>query len=147
MIRKAEPKDLLKIERLIDEYYHMSHFQSCGVYYDRDSVLDTTIRMIVDGFAVISDKDGVIGSVIGGFLYPFPFNRNKIILNEIIWYSKDGSGISILKEFIRHAIKIGVHSVGVSAMFGGREDRVVKILKRFGFKEVDFNCVMQIGGK
>lgn len=145
MIRKAEGKDLQKIESLLSEFYHTEGFQTLNIPYDRDSVLDLALRMIIgeNGLILVNEKDDRIGGVIGVQMMPFPFNKNYISLVESFWYANDGSGIRLLKAVEKIAIDIGVRFIGIVSICGMKSEKIERVLCRMKYNKLEDHFIKE----
>ena len=145
MIRQAAAKDLMKIEKLLCEFYEKGS-RNITIPYDRDSTLDCVLRMILDKNSVIliNDVSNSINGMIGGSNLVFPLNYNYFYLLESFWYATDNSGMKLLKEFEIVAEKIGAYAVGVTSIYGLRSEIIDRILKRRGYDILETHYIKEI---
>lgn len=110
-----------------DQYFKTElHTQATRVYIK--SLLDSAM-----GVAFRSDNGFIFGAL---ELDPL---RGHIVLKEHGWYCTDGTGIRLLKEFIRYGNNLGVHDVRVSTL--SKNKRVGRVLERMGFTELETTWV------
>ena len=105
------------------------------IYYDLPLNLDKTRSSILNYLAlpsVIGFKSET-GYIIGG-IEDDPF-RDYVILKEYVWFSKDKSGLALLKAFEHHGIICGVDEIRMTTL--GSNPRVAKILHRLGYEELE----------
>ena len=145
MIRKAEGRDLQEIVGLLNEFYHTEGFQTLNIPYDRDSILDLALKMIVgeNGLILVNEKDDHVGGIIGVQMMPFPFNRNYFSLIESFWYANDGSGIRLLKAVEKIARDIGIQFVGIVSIFGMKSGKIERVLRRMKYNKLEDHFIKE----
>jgi len=146
MIRKAVARDLLKIEGILSEFYNSEGFQTLGVPYDRDSILEVSLTMMLskEAFMLVSEKNGHVGGVIGARKMPLPYNKNYFSLIETFWYSKDGSGVSLLRGIEKIAISNGIKLVGIVTIHGMKSEKIIRVLSKIGYRRLENHLVKEL---
>ena len=145
-IRIAKGKDLLKVESLLDRFYNSKDFNTLGVPYDRDSILELSLNMILSNEAMIliNESDGNIGGVIGMQKTPLPFNKNYFALTESFWFANDGSGIKLLRAVEGIAKLSGIKFMAVVSLFGMKSDKINRVLGHMGYNRLENHLIKEI---
>ncbi len=91
-----------------------------------------------DGILLVSDK-----GMIGGLVYPHPFNRDIRVFAELFWRAEDGNGLALLAEAERLAAERGASKSVMIAMDG--MDRTRKLYARIGYKPCEAQFMKEIG--
>jgi hypothetical protein len=110
------------------------------VGWDAQSVVEMLEGLIEgeDGIVLVSDK-----GMIGGLVYPHPFNRDVLVFAELFWRAEDGNGLALLAEAERLAANRGATKSVMIAMDG--MDRTRKLYSRLGYAPCEAQFMKEIG--
>lgn len=112
------------------------------IYYDLPLNLKKARKSILDYLelpSVIGFKSKT-GYIIGG-IEDDPF-RDYVVLKEYVWFSKDKSGLELLKAFERHAIICGVNEIRMTTL--SSNPTIGKIINRLGYEELETSHTKRI---
>jgi GNAT superfamily N-acetyltransferase len=136
MIRPATPDDfpmMLEMGRAFAE--------EAGVIgrvgWDDDSVIDTLEVLMEHGILLVSER-----GMIGGMLFPHPFNRDCMVFSELFWRAEDGQGRALLKEAERIAKERGANVSAMIAMDGMERTQRLYGKLGYGYCEAQFMKVL-----
>ncbi len=97
------------------------------VGWDDASVIDTLETLMDSGILLVSER-----GMIGGVIFPHPFNRDCVVFSEIFWRAEDGQGRALLAEAERLAIERGANVSTMGAMDG--MERTQRLYGMLGYK-------------
>lgn len=126
MIRKATQDDYQQIWE-ISLAFNTKHYD---VPLDQDRFREWFDRHIAEGLTLLSDT-----GYISGLSVDDPV-RNWTALVETAWYAEDGSGLRLLREFIRIGQKEFFDEVRMTTL-RSTPARVLTLLERMGFEEFE----------
>lgn len=127
MIRKAtrnDVPDLVKLGRsfvlAIGEEPH-------------DASLANYMRGLIDHGVVFRSDKGMIG----GIIVSPPWNKRRLLAQEMFWWAEDGQGLALMRAFEAWAEEQGIARRDVVFSAIGPEGRADKIIKRRGYAQVE----------
>jgi hypothetical protein len=109
------------------------------VGWDAQSVVEMLEGLIEgeDGIVLVSDK-----GMIGGLVYPHPFNRDVLVFAELFWRAEDGNGLALLAEAERLAAERGATKSVMIAM--DDMDRTRRLYARLGYAPCESQFMKEI---
>jgi hypothetical protein len=110
------------------------------VGWDAQSVVEMLEGLIEgeDGIVLVSDR-----GMIGGLVYPHPFNRDVLVFAELFWRAEDGNGLALLAEAERLAADRGATKSVMIAM--DDMDRTRRLYARLGYAPCEAQFMKEIG--
>ena len=131
MIREAELSDLPEIVRMGRLFG-----AAVGAPIDDESILDTAENVINSDESVLLIGEGVMAAAL---TYPFYFNKNMLVAQELIWWvdkDKRGSGVGrdLLMALEQWAKGIGATQLIMIAMSDTSTEFVERVYLRNGYK-------------
>jgi len=131
MIRDAVSGD---IERIVSMGERMAALAQLAVGYDPDSVALTLSHLIdsPDGILLVSDA-----GMIGGMVYPHPFNHGVRIGQEFFWYSEGRCGRDLLAAAEAKAKELGASHWTMLAQETMRPEAVGRYYGRQGYQPLE----------
>ena len=135
MIRHLEIEDLDWLVDLTVEF-NDTHY---GIPLDLNKTRKTLEYLILDGTGVgfRSENGAIIGNI-----EEDPF-RDYAVLQERGWFSKDRSGIKLLRAFTNYGLELGVSEVRVSTLESN--PGVKRVLKRYNYKPIEVSHGFRVG--
>ncbi|KKL84866.1 hypothetical protein LCGC14_1960440 [marine sediment metagenome] len=131
MIREAEFSDFPEIIRMGRLFA-----KSLGVAVDDESILDTAENVINSSESVLLIGEGVMAAALA---YPFYFNKNMIVAQELIWWvdkekRSSGLGRELLTALEQWAKSVGAQQLIMIAMSDTSTEFVEQVYLRNGYK-------------
>jgi GNAT superfamily N-acetyltransferase len=110
------------------------------VGWDDDSVAEMLEGLILsdDGIVLVSER-----GMIGGVVYPHPFNASVRVFVEMFWRSEDGQGLALLKAAEAQAEARGATKSVMVAMDG--MERTQRLYGRLGYAPCEMQFIKDIG--
>jgi GNAT superfamily N-acetyltransferase len=110
------------------------------VGWDDDSVAEMLEGLILsdDGIVLVSER-----GMIGGVVYPHPFNASVRVFVEMFWRSEDGQGLALLKAAEAQAEARGATKSVMVAMDG--MERTARLYGRLGYAPCEMQFIKDIG--
>lgn len=135
MIRHATIEDVIKCEKLAEEFYHKrnSRGQFSGQYFVEywGKIIDSGIGKIL-----LRESDGKPMEALGYVVHPS--FAGKPAVSTMFWYVTDEpQGLAtgaILESFTQEAKLVGASEVRVSLLLDERLIRISSALKSYGFE-------------
>jgi hypothetical protein len=139
--RPAELRDIPALVEMGRKFHAVSGYDD--VPYDENTMVDLFIAMVRGGgMFVVGDKP--VG-MIGGLVFPVFFNRDKLMAQELFWWSESpGAGKALLDAFEGWAKDMGAERVVMMALDALEGAKVGEILKRRGYKPAESNYMKVI---
>lgn len=139
MIRQAVTSDIPNIMVLGKEFADEAGV-TARVGWDDESV-EALLHALIeseDGILLVSD-DGMIG----GAVYPHPFNQNVRLFVEMFWRARDGNGLALLKAAEALAKERGASRSVMVAM--NDMDRTRRLYGRMGYDPLEAQFIKDLG--
>jgi GNAT superfamily N-acetyltransferase len=110
------------------------------VGWDDDSVAEMLEGLILsdDGIVLVSER-----GMIGGVVYPHPFNASVRVFVEMFWRAEDGQGLGLLKAAEAQAEARGATKSVMVAMDG--MERTQRLYGRLGYAPCEMQFIKDIG--
>lgn len=131
MVRKATVGDIPNIVELGKRCQKDSHLPYTVVDDDFEETLKNAIE---DHIVFVSDGGFIIVVIV-----PLYFNKSVTIAQELVWYSEDGSGPSLLKTATEEAKALGCLEIQV----GFQNTRKHSWFRKMGFSSYGHDYVMR----
>ena len=152
MIRPATHEDVDAIVELGASMHHESNFSP--IAYHAGHTAEFIHRLIDsdDGFAVVADRDGVVGFMLG-IAYPAWFgNGQDKVASDLVLYvrpenRKGTSAIFLAQAFRDWAVKSCVVQARVGTAVGAEGQGANAIYEHLGFARAGLCFVLDLGGK
>ena len=138
MIRAATVKDIPRLLEMGRKFADDAGVTARVGWDDNDvtEMLETLIEDD-DGIVLVSER-----GMIGGMIYPHPFNRDVRLFNEVFWRAEDGQGLALLAEAERLAAERGATRSVMVAMDG--MDRTRRLYGRLGYASCETQFMKEI---
>ncbi len=138
MIRDAAQGD---IARIVEMGERMAAKAQLAVGYDPESVALTLSHLIdsPDGILLVSDA-----GMIGGMVYPHPFNHGAKIGQEFFWYSESQDGPELLAAAEAKARALGASHWTMLAQETMRPEAVGKYYQRHGYAPLERSYIKEL---
>lgn len=137
MIRLATREDIPVVASIAQKFYLSAVAETCP--------WEVAVAVITDclenGVLLVSDSDGVQGLLAGRFIEN-PLIRSRV-LQEVCWYSKDNSGIALLRAFIAEGRKREADTVYLAVLESAGE-RVHRLLPKLGLAPMERGYTMKL---
>jgi GNAT superfamily N-acetyltransferase len=134
-IRPATEADLPRIVALGRAFYRDAWEPEFR--WSEPSIMVLLKNMLSSGILFVSEQDGEVQGMIGGFLAPFPYVQEIIIGQELFWWvdpSARGHGLDLLDTFETEARARGAWIVAMSLMEQMRGDVLSRLYERRGYR-------------
>lgn len=111
------------------------------VGWDDESVRNLLIALIdlENGILLVGEK-----GMIGGAIYPHPFNSNTVVFQELFWRSEGREGLRLYAEAEKWAREAGATHTAMSATEGMNPDGPCRIYERLGFSPFDRTFIKEL---
>ncbi len=138
MIRDAAQGD---IARIVSMGERMAARAQLAVGYDPASVALTLSHLIEspDGILLVSDA-----GMIGGMVYPHPFNHAVKVGQEFFWYSEGKCGPALLAAAEAKAGELGASHWTMLAQETMRPEAVGKYYSRHGYQPLERSYIKEL---
>jgi GNAT superfamily N-acetyltransferase len=98
MIRPATVHDTDRIVEMCERFYHITKYIKFAPY-DEPTIRELTELLIATGVVLVADLKGELVGLLGMFIGPYLFNRNKIVAHEVVfWVEPEGQGLGVGRE-------------------------------------------------
>jgi len=127
--RPAVASDLLKIGRLVREFYH----KVGGVYgieYSHDDAMNLISGLIARGICLVGPT-----SCAGALVMPFPYNNKAQVAYVAFWYFQESREIRIFEELLRRCAAAGATHVSAASHFP--HNRIARWYLKLGLHPVE----------
>lgn len=139
MIRKATPED---INWIVHACFDMCGLMGNPELYNPNHLTDYLVPYIIqNGVLLVDDnKNGLIAGIIS----THPYNPEKKVLGEMMWWVYEGKrgssvGYRLLKAFEEEGIKSGVDYIQMSLM----ENSTITSLEKQGYRRKEYALVKE----
>ena len=139
MIRPATIKDIPRLLEMGRKFADDAGV-TARVGWDAQSVVEMLEGLIEseDGIVLVSER-----GMIGGMVYPHPFNNEVRVFVEIFWRAEDGQGLALLNAAEAHAKALGANKSVMVAMDG--MERTTRLYGRLGYTPCETQFMKEIG--
>ena len=152
MIRLANHDDVDAIVALGANMHHESNFSPIPYHARRTAEFIHQLISMEDGFAVVSDRDGVVGFMLG-IAYPAWFgNGQDKVASDLVLYvrpenRKGASAVLLAQAFRDWAVVRCVLQARVGTAAGAEGQGANAIYEHLGFARAGLCFVLDLGGK
>jgi len=143
MIRKAEPKDVVRLMEMTQALFESSKYhESLGVTYDLSSAVTCLLFHIKtkDCVLLVMEKENEIVGFLMGQKIRWFFNQNEFLGTSLYWYvepeHRKGLGsIELLKAFESWAKENGCVGLDTGTTVKLQGERVSQLFEKMGYPE------------
>ncbi len=149
-IRQAREADMAAILRMGREFHDQSSFAGMAEY-DAGS-FERTVGLLmsehVAGVLLIANYDGAVVGMAGCALFPFFFNVNVTLAQELFWYvqpeHRKGAGAALLDGLEIEAGRRGAVAMISAAIAGLRDDAIARVYVRRGYEPAENTFIKRL---
>jgi GNAT superfamily N-acetyltransferase len=98
--------------------------------------------------SMIENDNGILllgeKSMIGGLVYPHPFNSSCVVFQELFWRSEGLEGRRLLDAAHKQAEALGATHSAMMAIEGMEPERTAKIYRRLGYEPFDRTFIRKL---
>ncbi len=141
-VRPAAKDDLAAIMEMGQAFFEESGLSDC-TDFDGNS-FHTAVRKLIEGnftgIILVAEDERIVGMA-ACLIYPFYFNVNTSVAQEIFWYCEPdhrfGAGAALLDELEQAAKRRGVSVFIAASMSGLRDSALLRLYRRRGYKPAE----------
>jgi GNAT superfamily N-acetyltransferase len=132
LIRPAIPEDLDALGDLLLEAHSKEFSRSI-------SLDESRMRYALMQYIVHQRKFSFVSNDVGGGLFgevERGWNSRELMASDLFFYARDGSGVSLLRAFIKWARRSGASRIVITTTSGMDDERVSRFLEKMGLTKV-----------
>lgn len=129
----------------LDEIYALCVEAHIKLPYSHIAIDEAELRMIISALVklgtvwVTNDLTGLLMAAVS----PVWFNSKKSMSNDMVFYTKKGSGVQLIRAYTKWAIN-HVDMVGISISSGANVERTEKFYQHMGFNRVGGTFILGV---
>lgn len=140
MIRKATKYDIPAVVELSKLFYATTSYAEWAVF-DAETVFDLASNLAENHVLLVAEQDSAIVGMVGLFVAPFMFNREKTAAYEVVWWvSPEAQGVGVGKALLE-AIEPACKEKGASAIqmvhLKNSPPQAAAIYERYGYRQTE----------
>lgn len=140
MIRKATKYDIPAVVELSKLFYATTSYAEWAVF-DAETVFDLASNLAENHVLLVAEQDSAIVGMVGLFVAPFMFNREKTAAYEVVWWvSPEAQGVGVGKALLE-AIEPACKEKGASAIqmvhLKNSPPQAAAIYERYGYRHTE----------
>jgi N-acetylglutamate synthase-like GNAT family acetyltransferase len=139
MIRKVKAQDFDQILNLGRQLFKEKFADKFS--WNEQDARTTLWRHILQLYMLVEEENDRITGFISGSIYTEPFDYNKRIFHESLWYSST-NGMGLFSTLVRKLKDDGIDKVMFPSPAGN--ERLAEFYKKTGFQEVERQWIKEL---